>query len=246
MDNENRVKQFDQIVGLVANSILNASFDSRTKQTLLASALMCTIVENACSCLQLIKIYHYSMVPVLMRNLFEARIDFKNILKDSEYRKIMMAAYARQESTFFKGEAQDNPLYSDVIDTDWYKRRKSRSDEMFEKYKEIRNNKEHLIHNRLTKAGDGGLYNTFYNGLCRESHNNIDALISRHIEEKDGRFQMVLFNAADDADFLNFFLVIGSILVESAEEYFKHIGQKEERIDQARVLYEELLLIKST
>ncbi|MEZ7196172.1 DUF5677 domain-containing protein [Pseudodesulfovibrio karagichevae] len=243
MDNENRVKQFEQIVGLVANSMRDASFDSRTKQTFLASALMCTIFENACSCLQLIKIYHYSMVPVLMRNLFEARIDFKNILKDSEYRKIMMAAYARQESTFFKGEAPDNPLYSAVIDTDWYKRRKRRSEEMDEKYKDILNNKEHLIKSRLEKAGDGGLYNTFYNWFCRESHNNIDALISRHIEEIDGRFQMVLFN---DADSLRFFRVIGGILVESAEEYFKHIGQEEERIDQARVLYEELLLIKST
>ncbi len=57
-----------------------------------------------------------------------------------------------------------------------------------------------MFRSDFTAAEFGLVYSSVYRALCRESHNNVGALNSRHFRHEDGKLQVVIFKTPDDLD----------------------------------------------
>ncbi len=144
--------------------------------------LYSTMLELLGSACILIRAGVHVGVPILLRSSLEAYADFSNLSKQREYGYHMRAAELQEwirvhraaddpENPYLKG-LSDAPG-RDAILSQW----ESELAELKEKDFRPLQQKE-----KFEQAGLEQLYRSVYNSLCCDSHNNIRALVSRHID----------------------------------------------------------------
>jgi len=120
-------------------------------------------------------------VPILLRSAVEANIDFTNLSADRQYGYHMQAAYLREWINILReAKSGQNPFLKDVA------QRPDLGDLLAQDEKELARLKEEGFtplqqKEKFKRANLGPVYRSVYNFLCCHSHNNIRALLARHV-----------------------------------------------------------------
>lgn len=189
--------KFKEIYDLALYKLKEVTFDKDHAWHRALVALYCSIVEYSETTIFLIDNNRIVGVPHIIRSLLEAHVDLLNLASDQKYGYFMEANYKYEWLKLLKeAQKRKNPTLVDLylnpsIDID---KEVKKVESMLQEYKD--NGARPLNQfQKFEKAGLEGSYRSIYNLLCSESHNNLRALIHRHISinEKTNRFEVVIF-----------------------------------------------------
>lgn len=120
-------------------------------------------------------------VPILLRTVVEANLDFTNLANDKKYGYHLRAAESKEWIKILREARKgDNPFLAGIAATPNLYQTLSEWEAEFAKLKQegyspLRQNE------KFAKASLDPVYKSVYNFLCCHSHNNLRALVSRHV-----------------------------------------------------------------
>jgi len=157
-------------------------FDKKHPWHLHLVSLYGTMIELLGSACILIREGVPIAVPILLRSVLEANLDFTNLAKERRYGYHMRAAELHEWIKILReAKKKQNPYLSDIsqipnlgkVIVQW----ETELSELKKKQFSPLNQKQ-----KFDKAELEPVYQSVYNFLCCHSHNNIRALVSRHID----------------------------------------------------------------
>lgn len=180
------------------------SFDKKHPWHLHLVGLYCTMTELLRSACILLRLDAGTVVPILLRSLLEAQVDFLNLAEDRGYGYHMRATWLKEwikllkeagskPNPFLKGFAQ--LANRQIMLSEWESELKKLTDQGYNPLKHWE---------KFERAHLQDAYASLYNFLCCETHNDIRALTSRHVQiAADGTdFQVQLYTPVDLDDFI--------------------------------------------
>lgn len=157
-------------------------FDHDVPRQLYLTMLYISLLELTYCIVILVEAKEYAGIPSLFRTLLESFIDFKNLIHDESYVNRMLAkSHDEWIRVLNQARCSSNPFlaeYSKWKDLD------SRINYHKAELDELKKNGYGPLKIRqcFEQAGMGQVYSSVYNFLCSEVHNDIRALIVRHLE----------------------------------------------------------------
>lgn len=180
---------FDRIKGI--------EFDKDSLYHCIIISLYASIIEQTGSAITLLKAGRYTGVNIIERSSLEAYIDLVNLVKDPGYLQQMKAAWHKEWLKLSNaGLAGDSEVVKSLPQGD-LNEAISYHQRSFDRLK-AKGIKPLMPAERFARADQRSLYETIYNELCADSHNNIRALNERHIREVDGKTEVVMFRKPKD------------------------------------------------
>lgn len=206
----------DRALRAIVEAMPLIHFEPSKRAHLYAVTLHASIVQLCGGCLALARTEHTAGIPVLLRSMFEALVDLDNLVRDAEFHERMDAANLDQFLKLLR-TCPTNPLMAGLdqkhdiptitaefqAELDGLRARK-------------RGQKD--LRSRCIDVGRENEYTSIYALLCLDAHNNITALIDRHVSE--GESQTLQVDAFGDGNPFSLarrvFMAIGWML-ESAD-----------------------------
>src|SRR5687768_16742016 len=186
----------DRALGAVIDAMPMIRFDAEKRFQMYAVSLHASIVQLCGGVLVLARTEHTAGIPILLRSMYEAEIDLDLLVTDAEYFQRMDAANLAQMLRLLH-QSPTNPLLAGL-----------------EQRHDIRGLKDQLqaeldglhaqkrgamdLRARCTKAGRENEYLSIYQSLCMDAHNNVTALIERHLDARESA--ALAINAFGDGD----------------------------------------------
>ncbi len=165
-------------------------------------------------------------IPILLRSMLEAFVDFSNLKETRTYGYHMDAAHVKEWIRILEeAKRGDNPYLAEIS-------KLPNLDNILSDYKkqlEELENKGYtpLSHfQKFDKSNQTKEYRSFYNFLCCDAHNNIRSLISRHadIAEDHSDYQLQFFPPIDLDSIVHYIDSCLGILIASTEMIHKALG----------------------
>lgn len=191
---QQQIDLLGRVVGTCLDQATRFSVSPDSPAQSVAVGLHGTIVELAHACGALVLSEDFSSIPIVMRSLLEASIDQANLLIDADYVKNMEAA---DHSKFLQLLEQSvpgtNPFLTGLADLhDIPAEIRAREQRIAELAAENRSSLRIL--KRFQRANREDEYRSVYALLCLDGHNNLSALVERHMDElPDGRRTLSFF-----------------------------------------------------
>ncbi len=163
-------------------------------------ALYGSILELTGSCILLIDKRLITGVPVLLRSVLEAYVDLVNLIENPEYGHLLAVSYLKEWLKILEEAKNGKNEYLQAI---------SEASSLDKSITEFRSELNKLkangykaleIKEKFKKAGMEKEFKSIYNSLCCDSHNNLRALINRHIEREQTDFSIVFYKAYTPED----------------------------------------------
>lgn len=172
-------------------------FDTSDFRSTAIIALHASIIELTSSAITLLKSGRTVGVNIIVRSMLDAYVDLINLITDPEYLDRMRANYhAEWLKPLRAGLASDDPHLTAFKDESFHDAiAHHQAEDAALRARGIRPIK---ARERFDKAGMGSTYPTVYNSLSADSHNNIRALIARHIRIDNGEVEVVIFRSTDE------------------------------------------------
>ncbi len=215
-------------------------FDKKHPWHLHLVALYGTMLELLGSACILIREGVPIAVPILLRSALEANLDFMNLAKEPRYGYHMRAAELHEWIKILReAKKKQNPFLSDIaqipnldeVIVQW----ETELSELKKKQFRPLNQKQ-----KFNRAELEPVYQSVYNFLCCHSHNNIRALVSRHIDiAADQRDFQVEYYAPVNLDILLPYIDSFCGIIMSSTETIHRILQSD-ATDQVNALKKEL------
>ena len=169
------------------------SFDNAKPQHRELIALYGSIIELTGAVIALVDKRLITGVPILLRSVLEAYVDLHNLAEKSSYSYVLELEHIKQwieilrEANTGKNEylaaIAGAPELNDQI-AKWTKRK----DDLEKKgFRALR------IKQKFQRAGMEREYRSQYNQLCCDAHNNLRALIARHIQMNEDGLGVVYY-----------------------------------------------------
>jgi len=180
-------------------------------------ALYGSIIELTGSNILLIQKRIVAGVPVLLRAILEAYVDLVNLINNKTYGYNLEVSYLKEwlkileEAKIGKNEYLSDITKEPSLDKTIMEWRKERKRLEAKGFRALR------IDQKFSKAGMEKEYKSIYNSLCSDSHNNIRALIERHIEREETDFSVVFYKAYTAEDSAIYVGTNAEILVRATE-----------------------------
>jgi Family of unknown function (DUF5677) len=176
---------------------------STNAQHLLAASLHATIMEQARAIDTLMEGGNATGSFIVLRSLLEASVDLFNLISDPTYSEFMHSALLDQQQRILESltdEDRSNPYLAEFFEH-WNDAQAART-RVRTKLKELkaRDIKPLGIRERFTRANRLDLYKMPYAYLCWHSHNNINILEERHLQQTSSGFAIGYFRPPDDGD----------------------------------------------
>jgi len=199
-------------------------------QTLMC--LYCTIIEYSDSLILLKEQKKDITIPLIVRSLFEAYIDFLNLISDRDYIFCLKVSELDEWIKITKIEnIEANPFMSGFNDKPEIEKQIQEYIEQLEDLKSKGFNKM-SYYDKFKKAGMENEYRSVYNFLCSYSHNNIRALIDRHLDwnEAEADFNITIYSSRPES-LSHYFIELGyECLNKSSYEIHKVLKSGNEGI----------------
>ncbi len=150
-------------------------------QHLYMIALYLSLIDFSDAILRNCKSRSNISIPVIFRSFLEAYIDFKNLHNDANYLQNIEASDTKEQLRLLKfSREENNPFLADIANI------RDIDDLISHEENKLKNFRARGIHvlntyQRFEKAEMTDEYRSIYHNICAHSHNNITALISRHI-----------------------------------------------------------------
>lgn len=156
-----------------------------------AVALHATALELYASCIAMASAGHSVGIPIVLRSIYESVIDLNNLVVDANYAKHMEVANHKQICKLLE-QTSRNPLLNGM-------------DQLLGVRDELEKFRRRLavlkaegiaplkIYQRCKRVGRTDEYESLYGMFCLDSHNNIAALVDRHMLEVEGETVVNIF-----------------------------------------------------
>lgn len=176
------------------------SFDKEHPLHRNSVALYGSIIELTGSLILLVDKKLLTGVSVLLRSVLEAYVDLHNLLANpsygyaleisyiKEWLKVLQEAQAGQND--YLAAIREAPNLSASI-AEWQDKKRQL---------EAKGHRSLKIEQKFQRAGMEKEYRSVYNSLCCDAHNNLRALIDRHIEIGKAGFEVVFYKAYTSED----------------------------------------------
>jgi len=235
---------YTKLLGVAINSCTELArsihFDKTHQWHVGLLTLYGTILELSHSIFILTKNDSPIGIPILLRTLLEAAVDFNNLAKDRMYGYNMDAANASQWILILKeAKSNSNPYLADIAAIPDLNTILQQHQQELDKLKS--KGYKALKHSEKFEISDMSLeYKSFYNFLCCETHNNLRALHSRHAKISPDHldYEMEYFSPIDPVANLQYLDSTAGILLSVTESI--HEKLESGLADQINPLTEQL------
>jgi len=179
----------ERALSTVIDAMRLVRFDSTKRPHVYAVTLHATIVQLCGGCLALARTEHTAGVGVLLRSMFEGLVDLDNLVRDQNYFERMDAANLEQYLKLLR-DSPTNPLLSGLD-------KKHDLPRIIGEYQaqldELRSRKrgQKDLRQRCVDVERGDEYQSIYLLYCLDAHNNVGALIDRHISSGESEMLRV-------------------------------------------------------
>ena len=154
----------------------------------------------------------------LFRSLMEANVDFVNLTNDKEYVKKLLAAQLVEDIGVMKSSKLGNPFLKGISDSPIFDDEYAKAKQELAELKKEGHNPLSLM-DKFKIAKMMPVYWSVYKELCSETHNNVNALNSRHLslnpDNKD--YKIELFVPIDFDQLSPYLDSLCSIIVSATE-----------------------------
>jgi hypothetical protein len=175
----------DRTLRAIVEAMPLISFDSSKRPHLYAVTLHASIVQLCGGCLALARTEHTAGIPVLLRSMFEALIDLDNLVRDADFHERMDAANLHQFLKLLR-TCPTNPLMAGLDQKHDIPTITAEFQAELGSLR-ARNRGQKDLRSRCIDVGRESEYTSIYTLLCLDAHNNITALIDRHVSEGDSQ-----------------------------------------------------------
>ncbi len=224
------IEQLQVIFDLVFSRTDRLVFNRKNAHHLYSVCMHGSILENTSACITLLKNKEWSAIPVMLRNLLEEYVDLVNVKADQDYLIRMQASFLKEQSRVLTKAIETG-------DTNPYLEALSNTDGIKEHFAHVTVQLDSLrsdgfgelgIRDRFDRAGLVGMYESVYALLCQHSHNNLNILERRHIEEIDNDIRVSYFQPWNSDDMMPYIDTIAGILTGSIKEVAEIMDLNEE------------------
>ncbi len=204
--------------------IVNIKFDKENSLQIYLISIYGTILELTTSIIILLENKIYTGIPILLRSALEGFVDLINFTNNYDYMhqlsfdclnqwmKILNAA--KNGNSNLVNFSQDKAMLCDAIS-------QSQSELDSLKQKGIKNiTTEKKFENAEMKDS----YDSHYNRLCCDAHNNIRSLIDRHQKHEDKKLSIVFYKEHSTFDIGYYIEVITRIFLQSTKLTHEHFN----------------------
>jgi Family of unknown function (DUF5677) len=207
------LKSFHNRLLLLAGTL---RFDKRNPVDLHRIALYGTMLELTGCMIRLIEYNGRTGVPSLFRAFLEAAVELRNLIRDPGYTDHMNASHLDQWLKVLKeAKKGTNPYLASIgtlpdIDAEIADQEKQL------RALEARSKHPLNVFERFERADMVQEYRSLYNFLSCDSHSNIRALISRHLERRANDFNVVFYKDEPIETFLATLDSTAGLLLEAS------------------------------
>lgn len=176
-----------------------------------------SLIELSSTIVLLIENKKATAVPILFRSFVEAYVDFRNLAADRSYGNHMQAAYNDQWLKVLReAKAGGNPYLAGIGDAaNLHAEIQTKSSELDRLKKQ--GFRALKVIERFDKADMLEEYRSLYNFMCGHTHNDIRALIDRHLEIDDNDFVVVYYKDEPVESFLTYLDSVCSMLIDASQ-----------------------------
>jgi hypothetical protein len=207
------------------------------------AALYATIYEETEAGIVLYEAKKYTGAQLILRPLLEAHVDLVALIRDPSYIEHMAASHDKELHRLLKhGFAGANPFLKPYWNNANVKMELEALEQRLKERKD-RNIAALRVDERFALADMTEEYQSAYNDLCCQSHNNLRALMQRHVEIDEEKKELnLVVNMKPDDSTIGALLdgLLGSILSSSiyVHRHFDSPALKRfEELDQRRTVY---------
>lgn len=199
-------------------------FDGSDSHHRCCMALYGSILELTTSCVILIDKGLLTGAFVLLRSILEAYVDLENLIESKSYLADLEMSFVTEWLRILdEAAAGGNEYLADI----------SKSPDLAATIKKWRAKRSELeaqggcVMTQAEKFKRAGLdreYRSIYNELCSNSHNNLRALLDRHVEEEQDDFSIVYYKEPSGRDIAINVGVLTELLMRATQAthgYFK-------------------------
>lgn len=214
------VNQLNVIYRSVFSRTDRLIFNKHNAQHLYSVCIHGSILENSSACITLLINEEWNSVPPLLRNLLEGYVDLVNVCKDLDYLKIMQSSFLTEQSRVLKKAIESgdtNPYLEALSNSDGIE---GHYDKVVAELTELRESGfgKLGIRDRFERVGLVGMYESVYALLCQHSHNNLNILEGRHLEEHNGELKVSYFQPWSSDDMIPYIDTIAGVIKGSLKE----------------------------
>jgi hypothetical protein len=213
MDTFEKLKAFHDGLLPLADAL---RFNKHDPVDLYRIALYGTLLELTGCMIQLMQHNGRTGVPSLFRAFLEAAVELRNLTKDAGYVDHMNASYRDQWVKVLKEAKEGTNPYLASIGTFPDLDAQIADQEKQVQELEARGKRPLKVIERFERADMVNEYRSLYNFLSCDSHSNIRALISRHIERGDNDFKVIFYKDEPIETFLATLDSTAGLLIEAS------------------------------
>jgi len=195
-------------------------FNRDNAQHLYSVCMHGSILESSSACITLLRNKECNAIPPLLRNLLEEYVDLVNVGKDPDYLKRMQSSFLKEQSRVLKKAIESgdtNPYLEALSNTDGIKGHYAKVDDELSKLRESGFG-ELGIRDRFDRAGLVEMYESVYALLCQHSHNNLNILERRHLEEHNDKLRVSYFQPWSSDEMMPYIDTIAGVITGSLKE----------------------------
>jgi len=186
----------------------------------------------------------YAGVEPIFRTFFEAYVDLRILFSDPNYKDHLEYEYHEQwEKLLTIAKKGQNPFLSKIGAHKDVQKRISDHQHVLKKLTQRGITKSLKKKDKFDRANLSAEYESIYNFLCSESHNDLRCLYNRHIDGDSSDFKIVLFREDSWENILPTVSTVTEILLEVSERI--HSEFKSSKLAEIQKLKAEFAKIRS-
>jgi len=192
------------------------------KFDVLSISLFFTLIEITTDVNYLVKVKRFISIPSLVRSFMDTHVDLLLITGDSENVYPLLYKVYDGERKVLK--AKIDPLHSSLFITDSNdletikKQIIEKDKEIIELEKLVGSNKLRTIKDKYERVNLLWFYKTIYNDLCAHTHNALNSIEHRHIDQvPDDKILLRYLQSNDSKDFYKYILTLLTHFYSSVE-----------------------------
>lgn len=180
-------------------------------------ALYGSILELTGACILLVDRRLITGVPILLRAVLEAYVDLVNLVQNARYGYNLEVAHLKEwlkllaEAKIGKNEYLADISKEPNLDSTIAKWSEEKRKLEAKGYRALK------IEGKFKLAGMEKEYRSIYNSLCSDAHNNLRALVGRHIEREQTDFSIVVYKAYTPEDSATYVGMNAELLMRATE-----------------------------
>jgi Family of unknown function (DUF5677) len=198
------------------------TFDKQLEEDGYIICLYASMIELAGGIIVLVKENRHTSVSPTFRTFLEAYADFKNILDNANYIKNCYARHHERWLKIHKESEKPNPFLEKIRDHE-------DRDAAIDRHKTALNGLSERGYKplnaltRFERAGMADAYRSIYHFESDRVHNNLQALISRHIDCDQNDFSLALYKNQSIEDYLVYLDTTARLLMDATQKVHERL-----------------------